>query len=326
MKYILIILILCFCEFSYAQHSLNIKNKKFTEVYSNYNALPEKVGNRSIASFQIDTLKPLSFSQSCFVNPQNSLVIYAADYTIPHDSGFVSGNNVYGDIEKGQHYVNSNTLTISGCAILLNRAASSHSNSIGARVKLYSFNSQPSSLLAMSAIKPMDSLNNNGYTIFNFSSPVTVSTDFLVSLILPQNTGDTMAIYTTKVNCNSGSSLSWERAVDSTWGTIHINWNFSSTDNIDLAIFPLLQSINTSISDFKNPSDNFYFSNTDNLLRYSSSISKSHLAIYDMLGRSVVSKDIIGVNAMDLSFLTKGCYIIRVEQEGRATFKRIIIQ
>lgn len=325
MKTALNILFFCFCEFIQAQPYLNRIHKQLGTVYLEYNTNAEKLDISAKASFQIDTLKPLSFSQSCFVSPQTSLVIYAADYVSPHDSGFVSGNNVYGDIEKAQHYINTSPLTITGCAILLNRATSSHTNSVGVKLKLYNFTSLPSTLLATSVLKPMDSLNNSGYTIFNFTSPVIVNSDFLVSLVLPQNTGDTMAIYSTKVNCNSGVSYSWERAVDSSWGTIHTNWNFSSTDNIDLAIFPLIQSTNTGISNSKNSSGYFYFNNTDNLLRFSSSVSISHLAIYDMLGRKILSKDILGKDEMDLSFLTPGSYIIKVEKENQLICKKIIL-
>lgn len=326
MKYILSILILFSCGFIAAQPHSNAPDKRLGIVYLDYNSNNENLNTSAKASFQIDTLKPASFSQSCFVNLQTSLVIYAADFVSPHDSGFVSGNNVYGDIEKAQHYINSGPLTISGCAVLLNRAASSHSNSIGARLKLYSFSTQPSALLATSPMKPMDSLNNNGYTIFNFPSPVIVNTDFMVSLILPDNTADTMAIYSTKVNCNSGASLSWERAVDSTWGTIHGNWNFSIGNDIDLAIFPLIQIVNTSISDFKNPVNYLNFNNADNLLRYSSLISKSHLGIYDLLGRKILSTDVLGEDAIDLSFLTTGYYIIRIENENQVIFKKVIVK
>ena len=326
MKYILSILFLFFCEFILAQPYLNRIHKQVGAVYIEYHTNAEKPDISAKASFQIDTIKPVSFSQSCFVNPPTSLVIYASDYVSPHDSGFVSGNNVYGDIEKAQHYVNTSPQTIRGCAVLLNRAISSHTNTVGAKLKLYSFSTQPSTLLATSPLKPMDSLNNNGYTIFNFTSPVLVSGDFVVSIVLPQNIGDTMAIYSTKVNCNSGTSLSWERAVDSTFGTIHTNWNFSTTDNIDLAIFPLIQTTNTNISDFKNTTDYFHFNNVDNFLRFSYSISKSHLSIYDMLGRSVLAKDVWSNDAIDLSFLISGCYIIRMENENQVIFKKIIVK
>ena len=326
MKTVLSILILCFCGFIQAQSNSNTAHKQLGAACLEYNSTSEKLTNSAKASFQIDTLKPASFSQSCFVNPQTSLVIYASDYVSPHDSGFVSGNNVYGDIEKAQHYINTSSLTIKGCAILLNRATSSHTNSVGAKLKLYSFSSLPSILLATSAIKPMDSLNNNGYTIFNFTSPVIVTSDFLVSIVLPQNTGDTMAIYSTKVNCNSGASLSWERAVDSTFGTIHTNWNFSNTDNIDLAIFPLIETTTTGISNLKNAANYFYFNNVNNLLRFSPSISKSNLIIYDMIGRRILSKETEGEEVIDLSFLISGCYIIKSENENQVIFKKIIIK
>jgi hypothetical protein len=286
-----------------------------------YINLNNQGGNRS----QIDTLKPPSFALPCFVNPQTSLVAYYADYVSPHDSGFVTGNNVYGDLEKAQHYTNTASLTITGCAVLLNRVASSHTAIIGAKAKLYAFSSNhpTGTALDSSSLIKQDSLNNNSYTIFNFLKPMAVSSDFVVSIVLPSHNGDTMVVLSTYTTCNSGKSLSWERAVDNSWGTIHSNWNFANGADIDLAIFPLYNDSNTSIGNLNYPDNYLYFDNDLNLLKFSSLNGKNHLVIYDLPGRLVLDREVES-KEINLSFLQQGYYIVSIDNGRQQLIKKII--
>ena len=205
--------------------------------------------NKQIATTAIDTIKPSSFAASCYTSsPSTALVLYYADVKAPHDSGYISGTNVYNDLEKAQHFVNSTTTTLTGCAVKIHRAFSSTSTLIGTQVKLYSYSgTMPSTVvIATSNLVPQNTINNNGLTVFSFSTPIVVSADYVMSVILPKHVGDTTAIFSTLTSCNSGQSLSWERASDNSWGSIHANWNFSTTQNIDLAIFPLKQVVVTT--------------------------------------------------------------------------------
>ncbi|HEV7231768.1 MAG TPA: T9SS type A sorting domain-containing protein [Bacteroidia bacterium] len=262
--------------------------------------------------------------QSCYAGAASSLVIYAADYVSPHDSGFVSGNNAYGDMEKAQHYSNASGITLTGVAVLLNMKASSHTAGTGAKINLYAFSSnQPGSLLASTPVRPQDSLSSVGYTIFNFASPVTVSTDFLVSVVLPKHAGDTLAVYGTKINCNSGSSLSWERVADSTFGTLHTDWNLSSGNDIDLAIFPLVRNLTSGIPESfaSNPglvydaAEQMFFDRTE---------AHCLLEIFDVSGRRLSAVILEPGKSISLSAVPAGYYSICMTTENSRWYKKII--
>ncbi len=239
-----LVLVICF-------ESISSQTKQLTpsSYIVNSTFMGVNTQNKKIATTAIDTIKPPSFAASCYTtSPSTALVLYYADVKTPHDSGYVSGTNVYGDLEKAQHFVNYTTTTLTGCAVKLHRAFSSTSTLIGTQVKLYSYSgTTPSTVvIAASNLVPQNTINNNGLTVFSFSTPIVVSADYVMSVLLPNHAGDTTAIFSTLTSCNSGQSLSWERASDNSWGTIHTNWNFSTTQNIDLAIFPLKQIIITT--------------------------------------------------------------------------------
>ena len=282
------------------------------------------IQNKQIATTAIDTIKPPSFATSCYTtSPSTSLVLYYADVKTPHDSGYVSGTNVYNDLEKAQHFVNSTTTTLTGCAVKLHRAFSSTSSAIGTRVKLYSFSgTMPSTVvIATSNLVPQNTINNNGLTVFSFSTPIVVSADYVMSVLLPNHVGDTTAIFSTLTSCNSGQSLSWERASDNSWGSIHTNWNFSTTQNIDLAIFPLKQVvITTDILEIKK---DIPYSLTSNPAFESFSIIKNgnsekpvNATITNITGE-IISDFILTPNSqIDCSQWKSGIYFIHLNDES----------
>lgn len=192
-----------------------------------------------------DTLTPPSFSQACY-NNQN--ILYYADYYTPHDSGFVTGNNIYGDLEKAQLYVNTQTVVVTGCLALVNVKASG--SAVNATIRIYSKNTStgnPQTLLATSLPIAQSSLSNNNFNTFTFNPPVTLTTDFFVSYVLPQNNGDTTGVYSTYVTCHSTSTLAYEKAGDGSWGKIKTNWGFASGNDLDLVLLPLIQNNSTGI-------------------------------------------------------------------------------
>ncbi len=329
--FLLCLLSLCGAITVNAQRGKQFSNTTFDHSVPQLEIPPPDPG-----TFSIDTLRPASFSQPCFINLQTSLALYAADYVLPHDSGFVTGNNVYGDMEKAQHYINSSPLSIIGCAVLLNSSSSSHTSTSGAKINLYSFvSNQPSTLLSSTPVIQEDLLNSGGYTTFNFPSPVNVSGDFLMSVVLPKHLGDSLAIYSTKTNCNSGSSLSWERAVDSTWGTIHTNWNFSAGNNIDLAIFPLIQTA-TGINEFQvtdseltiypNPSSGKFQISSLSERSPSDKSQVSSLDVYNVYGEKIVANFQIPSPdsyrdsnfQIDLGAAPSGVYFIRLTHDSQS--------
>ena len=290
--------------------------------------------HKQTATTAIDTIKPPSFAASCYTtSPSTSLVLYYADVKTPHDSGYISGTNVYGDLEKAQHFVNLTTTTLTGCAVKIHRSFSSTSTIIGTKVKLYSYaGTIPSTVvIATSNLVPQNTINNNGLTVFSFSTPIVVSSDYVMSVLLPNHVGDTTAIFSTLTSCNSGQSLSWERASDNSWGSMHTNWNFSTTQNIDLAIFPLKQVVvTTDILEIKKDKPYFLMPNpafdTFSIMKNENSENTANVIITSIAGEIISDFTLTPNSKIDCGQWNSGIYFIHLSDESGSCNLKFIKQ
>lgn len=269
-----------------------------------------------------DTLKPPSYSLSCYAN-QN--VLYYADYYAPHDSGTVTGNNIYGDLEKAQLYVNTQTVVVTGCLALVHASASGNVN-INGTIKIYSKNSitgYPQTLLATSLPVQQSAIVNNVYNTFVFSPPVTITSDFFVSYPLPQNAGDTIAVYSTYVTCHSPTTLAYEMAGGNVWGKIKTNWGFAGTDDLDLALLPLIQNNSTGI----NPSTqkNIFFANDNSNLIFSDNEVGAEMSIVNIQGQ-ICKNELLSDNKVEISQLPSGLYYFFLKNESGILLKAKFIK
>lgn len=310
--------------------SINVKaqtKKQSPTVFLNYNTTEELIDSQKSAAFQTDTIKPASFAMSCYtLSPSTALVLYYADVKVPHDSGYVTGTNIYGDLEKAQHFVNAITTTLTGCAVLLKRAFSSTSVTIGTKVKLYNYSAgaPTTTVIATSSLIPQNALNNSGFTVFTFSTPIVVTSDFVMSVVLPNHVGDTTAIFSTKTSCNSGTSNSWERAVDNSWGSIHTNWNFSASQNIDLAIFPLIKvNVVTAINTNYN-TEAILYDAINKIVKTNNTDKPIRISVCDITGKIILTKVVNANEVLSLAELTNGFYILNVLDDTKIIFRKKI--
>ncbi len=268
-----------------------------------------------------DTLTPPSFSLGCYTN-QN--ILYYADYYAPHDSGFVTGNNIYADLEKAQLYTNTQTVTVTGCLALGYRSASG--SATNSTIKIYSKNSStgyPQTLLGTSLPRTQNSLTNNAFNTFTFSPPITYTADFFVSYVLPQNAGDTIGVYSTYVTCHSPTTLAYEMAGGNIWGKIKTNWGFTGTNDLDLVLLPLIQNNSTGISE-NNSTKNIFFTNDNEHLFFKNLEAGAEINIIEMQGK-ICRSDILRSDKVDISQLQPGLYFcILKTNEGIALKAKFI--
>ncbi len=185
-----------------------------------------------------DTIIPVSFIPA----NEGGLGCFTGIYTSP-DSGFVTGNNQYGDLEKAQFYdlarmgyANSGAVQSVVMKVNYKTENASPENVVA---KIYSTDSTgvPVNLLGTSAGVNLSSVNaSGGYTQFIFDTPVQVSDSFFVSIQLPSSSGDTLVILSTQDNCVGNSGWAWEQWKNGTWHSIKNSWLF----DVDLAIFPVV--------------------------------------------------------------------------------------
>jgi len=269
-----------------------------------------------------DTIYPASFtSETC------NLAIYYADVSSPYDSGFVSGQNAYLDKEKAMLYTWSTVGTISDVFVMYGLKAGTTGNT---SVKIYNSSSGvPGSLIGTSAtiVKSAIDTTNQGVNYHNkyhFTTPVNISSDFFVSVVLPTTfTSGTneLAIWSSQYTCSSTSSLAYELWSNNTW------YSFSTVyeTNIDLAIFPIVCSQagiseieNTPVSVFPNPAGNEIFI----IMPYPAS-EKVNISIIDIYGKLCkqieISSNMEGSAKIDLSGLSNGIYLLQ-GQSARGKF------
>ncbi len=257
-----------------------------------------------------DTLMPTSFS-SC------NLTIYYIDVA-PYDSGFVSGQNAYLDKEKAMLYTGTTGGTISDVFVLYGYKRGTTGTT---SVKIYTSSSgAPGTVLGTSASISKSAIDTSNQGInfnnkYHFSSPVSVTSDFFVSVVLPSGfTSGTneLAIWCAQYSCSSTSSLAYERWSDNSWNSFSDAYG----TNIDLAILPLLcnqtnvstSAANNHISMFPNPACNrlnLYFGG------YTGDVD---ITISNVLGQEVIKKKVNVSSSepyiMDISNLKNGVYVI----------------
>lgn len=297
---------------------LVLAQKTFTN--QNNNISPNAVSTYKTSNTAYDTLKPPSFSAACYTTNSTPNTLYFTDYYAPRDSGFVTGNNVYGDLEKAQLYYNSNALSIVGCLAMVRVTSSGNNALVGSSIKIYDVNAngKPGVLLGTSNFIAQHSLVNNTYNTFTFTPAINVATDFFVSYVLPNNAGDTTGIYSTYSNCHSSQILAVEKAVDNSWGTIRGNWNFPTGVDIDLALLPLLPSTTTTIDE--NTVNQLNYTITATSLIVNTSNSNAHISVYDMLGNLVINTT-LNTNHINIAALNSGMYCVVLQGNNNEVLK-----
>ncbi|MEW6470628.1 MAG: T9SS type A sorting domain-containing protein [Bacteroidota bacterium] len=152
----------------------------------------------------IDTLWPPSFGGSLMCD--TALVYY---WLSAPNQGYLTGNNmiqgVVSSTEVGQRYAFSGNGAISEVLVwyaYINGTAGATS------VSVYSVaaNKNPGTSLGTSNTIALSALTTTAVASYTFSPAVSVTSDFYVNAVLPSN-GDTVAIASTVISCNSPDSI-----------------------------------------------------------------------------------------------------------------------
>lgn len=168
----------------------------------------------------------------------SNLYTYVVDQASPYDSGYVAGNNIYGDKAKADFFTNPAPYSyITGAAFYFSKAIFTSPSSM-ATIAVWDntgASGTPGATPIATKAVPISSLLTAGAaSVIYFNSPVYVSADFYLGVILPTNTGDTVAIYTNQINSININSA-WEQWSDNTWHDFPSGWG--SSVKLNHAIF-----------------------------------------------------------------------------------------
>jgi PKD repeat protein len=186
-----------------------------------------------VASVGCDTITNLTTS---------NISSYVVDAVNPIDSGYISGNNIYGDKAKADRYTSIAPYThITGAVFYLSKAVD---NGAPSNVTFAVWNNtgtagSPGAAPIATKTVPISSLSTGttpNYIYFN--NPVSVSglANFYVGVILPQTAGDTVALYTNQYDPNI-TNTAWEQWSDNTWHDYPSSWGSNIKFNHAIFLF-----------------------------------------------------------------------------------------
>lgn len=171
-----------------------------------------------------------------------NIASYTVDAVNPIDSGYISGNNIFGDKAKADRFTSIAPYThITGGIFYLSKAVDngSPSNVTFAVWNNTGTGGSPGATPIATKTVPISSLNTGttpNYIYFN--NPVNVSglTNFYVGVILPQTPGDTVALYTNQYDANI-TNTAWEQWSNNTWSDYPGGWGTNVKFNHAMFLF-----------------------------------------------------------------------------------------
>ncbi len=231
------------------------------------------IGTYSVSLIASNTVGNNSITKTAYINviqgggcdtlDNISATDTAVYYLVPGalGSGYVSGNNSFGDLAKAEFYTNSQTRQVTGAYYLFARAVVNGTGSIQACIwDASGTGGSPGTTPLVSVPVNISTIIANiasqSYTFVNFPSPPTVTGNFYAGFILPTGAGDTVAIATTTISSPSVGQ-GWEQYGDGTWHTYTEFWaQYIPGFELSNLVFPIVCTPSTA------PAASFTASNT----------------------------------------------------------------
>lgn len=297
------------------------------------------------------------------ISQTDTLVIYG-----PHlgqtATGYVSGNNSYGDAAKAE-YFNASALNgrqVTGAVILFYRnssknlgtkaGANGNSNgTITVQMLNKTTNGSPGttvlatqnvtlqSIVQTTPVSNVQYVGNPsiGYTTpiiypykVTFSSPVNITGDFFINVVLPTTSGDTAVIFQNTIDNTNGYNTAWEKSGGNQWypfDDANNSWGISAS----LAILPTTCPLSTGFNSTSTVASNniiIYPNPNNGHFKILTTLGEqtTEVTITDLVGRVITShKEKTGNNYMqfDLSNQPNGIYFVTVQSGTEKVTHRI---
>lgn len=242
-------------------------------------------------------------------------------------TGYVTGNNDYGDIGKYQRFDASHGLVATGTmneVLLWVPVKDDNGGSFEVRIIDFTGGTAGSVLATETVTLASVDTSLAGYSplgtslAYNVSVPlttpisVTSASDILVGVALPTTAGDTMALVSnTDGDFADAGTHTWEQWNDNSWISINDGTNNSWQLDIALAVFPVVDFVAGLTEEEMN--FNAYPNPAADVLNFTSDVDVATVSVISMDGK-IVSTQEFGVNAgsINVADLTTGSYIYEV--------------
>jgi PKD repeat protein len=263
---------------------------------------------------------------------------FQGDYTfytiIGENSGYVSGNNSYGDIAKASYFYDyeAGSQLVAG---IFDFAIAKRltTNDAGIKFKVWdndgSFNAPGTALdsVEVNISEIAEHVDFFQSTIIVFDPPVIVNGPFFLGVELPQIVGDTLVLFTNEngvVPVGNG----WEQISNGDWFPYSDEQSWML--DIDHAIFPVMcsslgidnQLISENVIVFPNPASSII-----NIVFLQRPEKDLEIRLTDLAGRIVGFGSILGNQAkIDVSQLSAGTFILSLISSEHVITRKIVVE
>ncbi len=246
-----------------------------------------------------------------------------------NEGGYLAGNNIYQDKAKAEYFDKNEFLplnVVTGAYVAFGFASGRDNELIEMQVLKDNFG-MPSTVLG-SAFVTLGKIKENAdkdYVYFSFTPPVEVTGSIYLSLVLPQYSGDTLALMTVE---ESVVNTAWELNYYNQWypySDPDNSWNIKLSHLIAMEIGRYVSidsknTLNDEILLYPNPA-------IENITLDGQNTSISKITVFDAFGKMIEETQFSANNKsvnMNVSHLKSGMYIIQLTtQKGLITKKMI---
>ncbi len=299
------------------------------------------------ARLQAHLIAPINFAPSigrnAFVcdtfnntHATDTLTIYTATDAQGAYSGYISGQNSYGDIAKVDRFANTNHIGGTVSSVILYFGAATASNATDTfNVRVWNEAAGiPGSVLANASYTyqgAVGDVTNNYISLINFTSPPVVQNYFYAGIQFDYITGDTVALVS-NTEGETTPATAWELWGDgTTWATFSSSSSWSL--NIAQVILPVICDGGTGVESVAyDKTVAVYPTVASNLLNILVGVPSNAVSvrITDMTGRLVIDNVISTmtnhVHQFDISTLESGNYMVNVIIGTYSFSNKIIVQ
>lgn len=262
--------------------------------------------------------------------PMGGTITY---YTIDApDDGYVTGNNSYGDKAKAEYYTTAgsgNAITGFVAEFAIAKSTTNSNSDIIFGIWDNSGAGGKPGVMKASATYPLswiiEDIAENWLTVLNLEEPYIPTGPFYLGVVLPQTTGDTIALWCRKSE-STYVGTAWEQWGDNTWHDIGDSWSLNTTMLLHPIVCPIV-----GIEDVADPQASISPNPSNGIVNIKTWRNKSviNFEVYSMTGKKVYAKSYPGSMTnfnIDLDFLPQGVYVVRLFDGSRQHSQKIILK
>ncbi len=261
---------------------------------------------------------------------------YALYIISDNGAGYVSGNNSYGDLAKASYFgAIEPQSTLIGCIFDFAIAKRSLASDQPIKFKVWEsngINNSPGTLITQQEVslsQIADEVSFGWPSMVFFDEPPSISNPFFAGVELPQNPGDTLALYT-NLDGDVVAGNGWEQHDNGNWYP-YSNSQFSWSIEIDHAIFPLMcQATGIQNHLFDNQVLVYPIPANDriNVALMEPAYYEASISVLDLTGRICFSQPdkFRSATTFNVSHLKSGIYILKIEMGSKVFYRKIMIE